>query len=130
VLGFALRTRLGERVIQLPQLIAASMQLDEHRHLAAENLRDDGYRNVVDGADLVAAQLIELGDVDGGDEDDRRALEPRMLAHHPRHLEPVHPRHVDVEQDDGEVVFQRRPSASVPENAHTHSTPRPDRIDS
>jgi hypothetical protein len=45
--------------------------------------------------------------MDGGDEDDRRLLEARMLAHHRRELKPVEIRHADVDQHDRDVVFQQ-----------------------
>ena len=82
------------------------MQLDQHRNLAAQDLGDDGHGDVIDRAELVALQAVELADVDRSDEDDRRALHPRMLADQARHLEAVHFRHVHVEQDRRELLFQ------------------------
>jgi len=38
------------------------------------------------------------------DEDDRRLLEPGMLVNQARRLEPIHVRHIHVQQDDGEVL--------------------------
>ena len=40
-----------------------------------------------------------------GDENDRRFLEARVLVDHRRGFEAVHARHVDVEQDRGEIGF-------------------------
>jgi hypothetical protein len=45
--------------------------------------------------------------VDGGDEDDRRLLEARVLADHRRQLEPVELRHADVDQDDGDILLEQ-----------------------
>ena len=48
-----------------------------------------------------------LGVVDRADEDDRRRLGARPLPDHLRGLEAVHPRHVHVEQDDGEILLEQ-----------------------
>ena len=105
--GVALCPRLDERVSELLELDTPPMELDEDGDLGAQNLGHDGDRDIVDGPDFVATQPIELGDLGPGDEDDRRTLETGMLAHEPRHLESVHPRHVDVEEEDSEIVLEQ-----------------------
>jgi hypothetical protein len=42
--------------------------------------------------------------LDRGDEDDRRVLEARMRVDHARGFVTVHDRHVEVEQEHGEIV--------------------------
>ena len=75
-----------------------------------------GHRNVVDRAHLVAAQPVDIADLNGGDEDHRRLLEARMLADHGGELESVELRHADVDQNDRdfvlEQVFQRLAAGS------------------
>ena len=93
--------------IELLQLQPLAMQLDQHRHLAAQDLRHDRDRDVVDRAELVALEAVELGVVHAGDEDDRRALEARMIVDHRRGLEAVHARHADVEQHQRELVLHQ-----------------------
>jgi CheY-like chemotaxis protein len=58
-------------------------------------------------AELVAAHAVHVGDVDRGDEDDRRLLEARMLVDHARGLEAVHAGHVDVEQDQRALALHQ-----------------------
>ena len=42
----------------------------------------------------------------GGDEDDRHVRGPAPVADQGRGFEPVHARHVDVEQNDGEIALE------------------------
>ena len=51
-----------------------------------------------------------------GDEDDRRLLEARMPVDHGGGLEAVHVRHVDVEQDGGELALHQ-PRERLPARA-------------
>src|SRR5579871_2014895 len=51
--------RLRQGLIELMQLRASLVQLEQRRHLAAQNLRYHRDRDVIDGTDLVAAQLVE-----------------------------------------------------------------------
>ncbi len=96
-------------LIELLQLAPLAVQLHQHRHLAAQDLRHHRNRHVVDRAELVALQAVELADVHAGDEDDRRALEARMLVDQAGGLEAIHAGHVHVQQHHGEFVL---PSAA------------------
>ena len=117
------RVCLGETAVQLLQLAPLQMQLHQHGHLAAQDLRHHRDVHIVDRAELVALQPIELGDVHAGDEDDRRLLEARMLVDQGRGLEAVHARHADIEQHDRELVLHqafrapRGPSGHAPDSA-------------
>ena len=93
---------------QLLELPVLPVQLGEDAHLGAQDLRDHRHRHVVDGARLVAADAIEVGHLDGGDEDDRRLLVARMPADHLRQLEAVEIGHADVDEHDGDVGLQQR----------------------
>ena len=89
---------------QRPRL---AVQLDEHRHLRPQNLRNHRDAHVIDCTDLVAADAIEIRGVDGSDEDDRRLGEARMFANQGGGLEAVHAWHVDVQQNDGNLFLQQ-----------------------
>ena len=102
-----LRVGLGQAAVELAQLATLAVQLDQHRDLAAQDLRHHRHRHVVDRAELVALQPIQLGHVHAGDEDDRRALEARMLVDQRRGLEAVHVRHADVEQHHRELLLHQ-----------------------
>ena len=83
------------------------MQLGEDAHLGAQQLGHDGDRDVIDRAALVALDAIRIGEVDGGDEDDRGLLEARVAVHHVRQLEAIDLRHADVHQHDRDVVAEQ-----------------------
>ena len=107
VLGIQLCARGAQLGVHSFELAATLMKLDQHCDLAAQDLRYDRYGDVVDCAELVALQPVELADVHGGDEDDRRQLQSRMLPHQARHLEAVHFRHVHIQQDRCELLFEQ-----------------------
>ena len=88
------------------ELAGLAVELDEDADFGAQNLGDDGDRDVVDGAAAVAVDLVGVGEVDAGDEDDGGLAEARMLADHVGELEAVELGHADVHQDDGDVVFE------------------------
>ena len=69
------------------------IQLGEDADLGAQDLRHDRHRHVVHRAAFVAAQPIEIGQQQRGDEDDRRLLKPRMLPDHRRELVAIELRH-------------------------------------
>ena len=89
------------------ELTGLAIQLGEHLDLGAQHFRNHRHRNVVDRAHLVAAQPVDIADLDGGDEDHRRLLEARMLADHGGELETVQLRHADVDQDDRDFVLEQ-----------------------
>ena len=111
VRGFELRRALAHAPLQLGiqplQLARLAVKLGEYLDLGAQHRRNDRHRHVIDRAHLVAAQAIDVVHLDGGDEDDRRALKPRMLADHGRELEAVEFRHADIDQDDGGLVLEQ-----------------------
>ena len=113
--GLKFRGSLGdatlELLIELLELSRLAIELGENLDLGAQNLGNDWHRHVIDGPHLIGAQAIDVRQMDGRDEDDRGALEPRMLADHRRQLEAVELRHAHVDEDDRnlllEQVFQR-----------------------
>ncbi len=77
MMGLALAKRFGafgdealEVGIEALELQGFAVQLDEDADFGAQNFRDDGDGDVVDGAASVAVDLVGVGEVDAGDEDD------------------------------------------------------------
>ena len=106
-LGGALRHAALEFGVELFELAGLAIELGEDLDLGAQHLRHDRHRHVIHRAHLVAAQAVDVGEMDGGDEDDRGLLEARMLADHRRQLEAVELRHADVDQHDRDVRLQQ-----------------------
>ncbi len=101
----------GDALLQLPvellQLAGLPVELREHPDLGAQHIGDDRNRNVVDRSHRVAAQPVHVSQVNGGDEDDRRLLEARVVADHRGKLETVEIRHADVHQHDGDLALEQ-----------------------
>jgi hypothetical protein len=83
------------------------VQLDEHGDLRTQHVGVERLEDVVDGAGRVAAEDLFLLLRDRGDEDDRYVACSFALLDQSRSLEPVENRHLDVEQDDGDLVAQQ-----------------------
>jgi hypothetical protein len=96
-------SRILKRAIELLQLAVPLVELDEHRHFAAQDLRNDRHRNVVDGSDFITLELIKGGYLEARNKNNRRPFEARMSTNEPCYFKSVHVRHVDVEQYGSEV---------------------------
>jgi hypothetical protein len=91
--------------IELLQLTAALVELDEHCDFAAQDLRNDWHRDVVDGSDLITLELIKGRYLESGNKNNRRLFEARMSTNEPRYFKSIYVRHVDVEQYRGEILL-------------------------
>ena len=89
------------------QLAGLAIELGEHLDLGAQHFRHHRHRNVVDRAHLIAAQPVDVADLNRRDEYHRRFLEARMFADHRGKFESVEFRHANVDQDDGDVVLEQ-----------------------
>ena len=98
-----LLARLEQLGLALEQL-GLPGELDEDGHLRAHELRDDRLHQVVHRADRVPAHGLLLGLVRRGEEDDRRVARAVALPDELGRLEPVHVRHLHVQQHHREVV--------------------------
>ena len=82
------------------------VKIDKHADLRPQHVRVDRR-----GDEIHRSERVALGDmriiVERGDENDRRVLGPLPLANQRGRLEAIHLRHVDVEQDHGEIVLQQ-----------------------
>lgn len=81
------------------------MEFNQDRHFAAQDFRNDGHGNVVDGSDFVALELIDGRHLCAGNKNNRRPFEAGMSTNEPRYLKAVHARHVDVQQYGGKVLL-------------------------
>ena len=97
---------MGDLLFSVPaNLRVEAEQIDEDADLGAENGWDDGRRDVIDGTMGVAfADPDVVGK--GSNEDDGRVGRAFSLADERSRFQAVHARHVDVEQNDREVVDQ------------------------
>ena len=82
-------------------------QLDEDRHLRAQDARVDRLEDVVDGARRIPAIEVLLLLREGRDEDDGNVLRALAALDQLRELVPVEIRHLDVEEDAGEILEQQ-----------------------
>jgi hypothetical protein len=99
---------VGQQGGLLPELAVLPVQLDEHPDLGPQHPRVERLGQVVDGTRRVAAERVLRLPVDRGQEDDRDVLGPLPALDVRRGLEPVHARHLHVEQDDRVVVGKQR----------------------
>ena len=104
----ALRHARLEFSVELFELSLFPVQLDKHFDLRAQNFRNDRHRHVIDCAHLVTAQTINVGQQDGGNENERCLLEAGMIADHRGQLEAVDVRHIDVDENDSDVILQEQ----------------------
>jgi hypothetical protein len=102
------RPRAAQQLVGALAAAAMALELGEHRYLGAQHHRVERLQHVVDRARLVAAQDLRHVGADGRQEDDRRPRAALAPADVLGRLEAVHPRHLDVEQDDGEVLAEQR----------------------
>ena len=94
--------------VQLLELARLPEKLHEYFDLRAQDFRNHRYGHVVDRTHLVPTQAINVGQQDGGNENQCRFLEARMIADHRRQLKTIDVRHVDVDENDRDVTLQQQ----------------------
>ena len=102
----SLRDATLELLVELFELPGFAIELGEDPDLGAQHFGNDRHRDVIDRAHFIGAQSIDVGQMDGGNEDDRGALKTRMLADHRGQLEAVEFGHAHVHEDDGNVMLE------------------------
>ena len=110
---------LGEPMFHLPALVLAEqfglppdllpgpMELHEHSDLGPKHLGHDRLEQKVHRPDGVAPEHVRVGALVGGQEDDRSVPRAVALPDQVGELEAVHAGHLDVHQDQREVVAQQ-----------------------
>src|SRR5205807_6542149 len=93
------------------QLLVLLVQLDEYRHLRAEDLGVEGLEDVVDRPGGVPAENLLLVLGDRGDEDDRYVPGAFAPLDQRRRAEAVEPWHLHVEQEHRDLVPQQLPQS-------------------
>jgi hypothetical protein len=88
------------------ELSRLAIEIDEYADFRAQYLRNDRNRYVIDRSHFIAAQPVQIGNLNRGDENHRRLLEARMFADHCRKLEAVEFGHADVHQNHGNFVLE------------------------
>ncbi len=96
-----------ELVVELRQLHALPIEIDEDVDLRAQHFGHDRHRDVIDRAGAVASDAIDVGHEHRGNQDDRRLPTTRMLPDHRRQLEAVELRHADVDQHHRDVGLEQ-----------------------
>src|SRR6185312_2152430 len=112
VRGFELRGPLGDAALELDihflELPGLAEQLGKDPHLGAQERRYHRHRHVIHRTELIAAQPVDVFDLDRRDEDDRGLLKARVLADHLGELKAVELRHADVDQHHRDVVLEQK----------------------
>src|SRR5579871_1534105 len=110
--GFEFRGAFGDAALQLDvhlfELPGLAEKFGKDPHLGAQQVGHYRHRHVINRAELITAQPVDVLDLDRRDEDDRRFLKTRMLADHLGELEAVEFRHADVDQDHRDVVLEEK----------------------
>ena len=88
-------------------LLGFSKKIDKDRDLRPQNFRNNRRKNVIDRADRVTTRDVRLRVVYRADENDRRRLGAWALPNQRRRFEAVHHRHIHVEQDHREILFEQ-----------------------
>ncbi len=114
VVGFALAELFGafgdaalEVGVEALELAGLAMELDEDANFRAQNFGNNGHGDIVDRTAAIAVDLVGIGEMDAGDEDDGGFAEPRVLADHVGELETVEFGHADIHENDGNIVLQK-----------------------
>src|SRR3981081_4085841 len=88
------------------RVLRQQVQVDENLDFRPQNLRDDGGRYVIDGAERVCLGGVQLVAIVGGDEDDGYVRRSAAATDQGRGLETVQAGHVDIQQDGRKVPIE------------------------
>src|ERR1700733_13294262 len=113
VMGFALAQLFGavfdaplQLAVEAFELASLAGHFDKEPDLGAQHFGNDRNGDVVDGAAAVAVDLVDIGEVNAGDEDEGGLAEPRVLAEHVGQLESIELRHADIHQNHRNIGFE------------------------
>ncbi len=86
-------------------LFGLAEQIDEDAHFGPQDFRNDRCEDEIDCPKRVRSGSMDfIGE--GSDENDRRVFGPAALANERGGFQTVDVRHVDIEQDDREILLQ------------------------
>jgi len=101
-------------------LLVRARERHEHAHLGAQDVRRERADQVVHRAQGIPTRRLHFVGV-GGEEDDRRVRVPNPLPDEGRRLEPVHVRHVHVEEDDRGLALEEELERLAPRADRDHA---------
>ena len=105
-IGRPLGDALLEIRVQPLECACLAIQFREDAHFGAQYLRHHRHRHVIDPARFISPEPVQIRQVNGGDENQRRLLKAGVLADHRGELEAVQVRHLDVDQHDRDFELQ------------------------
>ena len=114
------RVELRNRVERLLQPLRLGEQVDERRHLRAQDLGQHGGEDEVDRAARVGACGLAVFGAHRGHEDDRGAAAPDLRAAELGRLEPVQRRHPHIHQDHRDGFPQQQRQRRAPRGRLEH----------
>ena len=97
-----------EQFVRLRDRPPSPVEIDEHRDLRLEDVAVDRLGQIVDRAAVVAAQHVALVQHVRREKQDRDVARPPPLLDDLGELQAAHPRHLDVEDDRGELLIEQR----------------------
>ena len=83
------------------------MQFGEHTDFGSQQFGNHGNGDVIHCSALISLEPVQVGQVDGRDEDNGDFLKTWMLPDHVRKLKAIQFRHAHIHQDDGDVHLQQ-----------------------
>ena len=101
-------------------LLRLAVEVDEHLDLRLEDQRLDRLEHIVDRPRRIAAEDVQIVLVVGSQEDDRNARRSRPAADEACDFVAVDERHLNVEEDDGEILPQDVTQRGLARNGGDH----------
>ena len=105
-IGRPLCHALLEVRVQPLECACLAIQFREDAHFGAQHFRHNRHRHVIDAARFISSEPIQIREVNGGDENQRRLLKAGVLADHRGKFEAIQVRHLDVDQHDRDVQLE------------------------
>jgi hypothetical protein len=88
-------------------LVGFLAEIDKHRNFRDQNIGVNWLEQKIDRANLIAARHMRITGVERGQKNDRRMLRAIAPADQLSRLEAIHTRHLNIEQDHGEILAQQ-----------------------
>ncbi len=94
-------------VVEHFQLPGFAVQIDKDADLGAQHLGHNGHGDIVDRAAAVTLDLVGIGEVNSGNENDGCLLKPRVLTDDVGQFKTVQLGHAHIHQHHGNIGFQK-----------------------
>src|SRR5262249_29602664 len=103
----ALCYALFEFQVQTLKLALLTMEFSKNPDFRPKHVGNDRHRKIIYSAMLVSLEPVDIGEMNGGNKNDRRLLKTRMLPDDLGKFEAVDLRHADIHQDGRYVSLQQ-----------------------